>query len=67
MENNINVYIKADDNRIINENQIRWMRKINNCIEICTKSKGCGVGKDMHRICKINTPDSYKKINILFE
>jgi hypothetical protein len=67
MENNTTVYFKTDDNKVINEKHIRWIKKINNCIEVCTKSIGCDVGKDTHRICKLYTPDSYDKLNSLFE
>jgi hypothetical protein len=66
MENNTNVYIKTDEG-IINEKHIRWIKKINNCMEICTKSNGCIVKKNTHRVCKFYTPDSYNKLNILFE
>jgi hypothetical protein len=67
MENNRNNYIKADDDKIINENHIRWIKKINSCMEICTKSDGCDVGKYTHKVCKSKTPDSYKKLNSLFD
>jgi len=74
MENNTtinaNEYIKTDDNKVINEKHIRWVKKMNDCLEVCTKSDGCvtgtGTGKTTHRICKLYTPDSYKKLNSLF-
>lgn len=39
------------------------------CLEVCTKSTGClGInGNDIHRICKLNSPESYKKLNKHFE
>jgi len=58
-------YIKTDNNKIINETHIRWVKKLNNCLEVCTKSTGCSIG-DTHRICKLNTPDSYDKLNANF-
>ena len=64
--NNNNSYIKTDDNKVINENHIRWIKKINNCMEVCTKSVGCGI-EDTHKICKINSNDSFVKLNKLFE
>jgi hypothetical protein len=67
MENNTNSYIKTDDNKVINEKHIRWIKKINDCMEICSKSDGCFAGKTTHRVCKLYTPDSYNKLNILFE
>jgi hypothetical protein len=62
---NANVsYIKTDNNKIINETHIRWVKKLNNCLEVCTKSTGCNIRNgDTHRICKLNTPDSYEKLN----
>jgi len=55
-------YIKTDDNKILNENCIKWVKKIDECLEICTKGNGCYIG-DTHKICKINNPDSYEKLN----
>jgi hypothetical protein len=67
MENNTNEYFKTDENKLINKKYIRWIKKINNCLEVCSKSNGCVVGKNTHRICKLYTPDSYNKLNGLFE
>ena len=64
---NSNSFIKADDNKIINENCIRWVQKINDCLEVCTKSSGCNrKNNDTHKICKINNPESYAKLNPFF-
>jgi len=61
-------YIKADDNKIINESQIRWIKKMSECLEVCTKSSGCEVGNgSTHKICKINNQESYNKLNKHFE
>jgi hypothetical protein len=67
MENNTTVYLKTDDNKVINEKHIRWIKKINDCLEVCTKSDGCITKKTTHRVCKLYTPDSYKKLNSLFD
>jgi len=64
---NKNVYIKTDENKVINENNIIWIKKMNECLEVCTKSDGCVPKKTTHRICKLYTPDSYNKLNSLFE
>jgi hypothetical protein len=64
---NANIYFKTDENKAINEKYIRWIKKMNNCLEVCTKSNGCVVKRDTHRICKINSPDSYDKLNKAFE
>jgi hypothetical protein len=40
---------------------------MNECLEVCIKTSGCSLGKDTLKICKINTPDSYGKLNQHFE
>jgi hypothetical protein len=61
-------YIKADDNKIINESQIRWIKKMSECLEVCTKSIGCDIKTgSTHKICKINNSESYNKLNKNFE
>ncbi len=68
MDNRHPVYIKTDDNKIINEQHIRWVKKLNECLEVCTKSIGCNVdSKDTHKICKLNNLNSYNKLNKHFE
>jgi len=63
-ENNIS-FIKADNNKIINEKCIKWVKKMDECLTVCTKSNGC-YPKDTHTICKINNEDSYNKLNNYF-
>jgi len=70
MENN-NVkadvsYIKVDDNKIINETAIRWVKKMDECLYICAKSTGCSQ-EQTHKLCKINNMESYDKMNKFFE
>ena len=60
-------YIKTDDNTIINEACIRWVMKMNECLDICAKSTACARGVDTHRVCKTNSPDSYAKLHAHFE
>lgn len=69
MENYRTTYIKTDDNKVINERCIRWVKKMNDCLEVCTKSNGCtgNVNGDVHMICKLNSPSSYNKLNNLFQ
>lgn len=68
MENNKTFYIKTDDNKIINEKCIRWVKKMSSCLEVCTKSTGCSIKNgDTHRICELYNPDSYNKLNKYFE
>jgi hypothetical protein len=67
MENKKTTYIKTDDNKVINEKHIRWIKKMDECLLVCTKSDGCIVKKDTHTICKIYNLDSYNKLNAHFE
>jgi hypothetical protein len=67
MENDKVTYIKADGDKIINEKAILWIKKMDECLEVCTKSTGCNIrNNDTHRICKLNNHDSYDKLNSLF-
>lgn len=68
MKNNQVSYIKADDNKIINERSIRWVKKMSECLEVCTKSTGCNIENgDTHKICKLNSSDTYAYLNKFFE
>ena len=53
MDDNKNNYIKVDDNKVINEKCIKWIKKMDECLAICTKSDGC-YKSTAHRVCKIN-------------
>ena len=65
------LFIKTDDNKVINAIHIRWVKQMNDCLEVCTKSDGCFIDKNgsttTHKICKFNSPDSYNKLNDLFK
>ena len=67
MENTISNFIKADENTLINATAVVWIKKMGDCLEVCNKITGCKLGYDTHKICKFNTPDSYNKLNALFE
>ena len=58
MENNKVSYLKSEDGKIINETCIKW---VHNCLEVCTKSSGCSLFYDTHKIC--NDLESYNKLN----
>lgn len=62
MNDNTNIYIKVDGNKVINEKCIKWIKKMDECLSVCTKSNGCYM-RDTHTICKINNEDSYNKLN----
>jgi hypothetical protein len=55
-------YIRADDNKRINTRFIVWLKKMDDCLSICTKTTGCQGGADTHKVCKINNVDTYKKL-----
>ena len=59
-------FLKTDDNRIINEKYIRWIKQMDECLAVCTKSDGCRP-KDTHKICKLNNLESYNKLNKYFD
>jgi hypothetical protein len=68
MENNKMLYLKTDDNKIINEKSILWVKKMSECLEVCVKSTGCNIDtRDTHKICKLNNLYSYNKLNKHFE
>ena len=63
MENKKVSYIKADDNKLINEKAIIWIKKMDECLEVCTKSTGCNIQNgDTHKICKLNNSSSYNRL-----
>ena len=63
MENKKVSYIKADDNKLINEKAILWIKKLDECLEVCTKSTGCNIQNgDTHKICKLNNSSSYNRL-----
>ena len=66
MENTVS-FIKTDDNFIINQAAIRWVKKMNECLEVCTKQDGCFLEKETIKICKANSLDSYNKLNAYFK
>ena len=59
-------YIKTDDNKIINEQHIRWVKKMNECLKVCMIPTGCAESQ-LHTICKLNSNASYVKLNKHFE
>lgn len=67
MNNNIVSYLKTDDSKILNEKYIIWVKKMNDCMEVCTKSNGCFLGRNTHKICKLNNLISYNKLDKYFE
>jgi hypothetical protein len=68
MNNNKESFLKTDDNKIINERCIRWVKKMNDCLEVCTKSNGCeDTATATHKICKSTNLNSYNKLDQYFK
>jgi hypothetical protein len=68
MEENRDTYLKTDDSKVINMKCITWVKKMDECLAVCTKTVGCSVEDgSTHKICKINNSESYKKLNKYFE
>ena len=59
-------FIKTDNNVALNVKQIKWVKKMNECMEVCMKGNGCFVG-DTHKICKSVSMSSYDQLNKYFE
>jgi hypothetical protein len=60
-------YVKTDNNKIINENCIRWVQKLDGCLEVCTRVDGCYPGINTHKICETINKESYDKLNKWFQ
>jgi hypothetical protein len=61
MELEKDTYIRADDNKRINKRSIAWVKKIEECLFVCTKTIGCH-DIDTHKVCKNNNNETYKKL-----
>jgi len=50
---NTQTYSKTDNNKIINEECIKWVEKMGECLEVCTKSIDCNEkpSGDTHKMC----------------
>ena len=53
-------YIKTDNNTFINEQNIVWIKQMNDCLRVGTMETGsiCNT----YKICKLNSPHSYDKL-----
>ena len=60
-------FIQVDALKLINIQCIRWVKKMDECLQICSKANGCTGGVDTHQVCKINNAESYRRLNRLFE
>jgi hypothetical protein len=65
-ENQETKYFKTDDDKVISERHIRWVKKMGSCLAVCSKYNGCE-DTATHKICEWNNPTSYKILNKHFE
>lgn len=56
-------FFRADNDRWINKDMIRWVEKGTTCFYICSKQDGCSYA-DTHRICP-ESPDFKKFMNFI--
>jgi hypothetical protein len=59
-------FVKTSDTTLINLQHIRWVKKIDRCLEICNKMDGCTAGRDTHPVCQYNNPEVYAWLNKYF-
>ena len=63
MDHKLTTYIKADNNHVINEKYIRWIKKMGDCLEVCTKTDGCVIKKDTQSVCKLYSLEGFNRLN----
>jgi hypothetical protein len=54
-------FVKTDDNTHINIKAIKWVKEMDECMQICMKSNGC-LSMDTHVICRKNNLKNYNKL-----
>lgn len=64
-------FIKVDGDRILNVNFIRWIKKTDECFNICSRMDGCyssenTISINTHSVCKSTNSESYHKILKLY-
>lgn len=62
MNNTFPEYIHIEDNVVLNTKYIRWLKKIDECIHICSRSSGCYLSVQTHKVCKYSNPEMYKQL-----
>ena len=53
-------YIKTDNNTFINEQNIVWVKQMNDCLTVATMETDALF--NIYKICKLNTPYSYNNL-----
>lgn len=58
--NGVSRFFKVGDDTIIHYNYIQWIKKYEDCFEICGKPGGCIKYLQTSKVCKNTNPDGYK-------
>ena len=66
-KNNCQELIKMDDGLVLNMRNIKWIKKVHNCMYICTKDNGNKFSTS-HVICQNSDKNEkvFEKFNIMF-
>ena len=59
-------FILCVGDKLINTYHIRWIQRMYETMEICTKHTGCTLGKDTIKVSKLLNPQSYSRLNVMF-
>lgn len=67
MENNCQELIKMEDGLVLNIKNIKWIKKVHDCMYICTKDNGNNISTS-HVICQKSDKNekAFEKFNITF-
>jgi len=66
VQTTVSEFILCDGDRLINTNHIRWIQRMYETMEICTKQTGCTLGRDTIKVSKLLHPQSYSRLNMMF-
>lgn len=53
-------FLSIDDNILINERCVRWVKKMDECMYVCDKLYGCNDVNGTYKICKDTHPRNYE-------
>ena len=57
----IESYVKTDEMKYIHKNKIEWMFHFEDCLYMCSDSRGCGIDT-IHTICNKINPSHFKEL-----
>jgi hypothetical protein len=52
-------FLMIDDDIMINERFVRWVKKVDECMLVCDKLYGCNSVGGTYKICKATHPKNY--------